>query len=64
MVWKDYSLRPDHFLVCCMECSRVKMASGEWVAIPPALGRTFHLSLITQLSHGLCPECRAKLAED
>jgi hypothetical protein len=51
--------RPDHLVTCCAYCSRLRVTTGEWVAIPPNLRSTVYRSRELSVSHSICPECMA-----
>jgi hypothetical protein len=52
---------PEHLLPVCAYCSRVRDQDGDWVEIPSAVARRFHLDSGPQVTHGVCPACLAKL---
>jgi hypothetical protein len=57
--------RSDERVTVCSWCKRVD-AAGEWVEVELAVSRLglFDSPLMPQLSHGMCPECAAKVLAD
>jgi hypothetical protein len=51
---------PDHVVVCCAYCARVRTPDGQWGAIPAGLSQAVHQSPVVRLSHGFCPDCLAR----
>jgi hypothetical protein len=51
---------PDHVVVCCAYCARVRTPDGQWGAIPASLSQAVHQSPMVRLSHGFCPDCLAR----
>ena len=49
------------FLGLCAYCGRVRLPGGEWEEIPPTVTRRFHLNSGPQVTHGVCPDCFAKV---
>jgi hypothetical protein len=49
------------FLAICSYCGRVRLPGGTWEQIPPAVTRRLHADAGPQLTHGICPDCFAKL---
>jgi hypothetical protein len=48
---------PEHMLVCCIYCGRVRTLEGDWMVLPPGVRRRRRLDI----SHGACTECLAEL---
>jgi hypothetical protein len=49
------------FLALCAYCGRVRLPGGDWEQISPAVARRFHIDSGPQVTHGVCPECFAKV---
>jgi hypothetical protein len=49
------------FLALCAYCGRVRLPGGQWEEIPLAVARRFHLDSGPQVTHGVCPDCFARL---
>jgi hypothetical protein len=49
------------FLALCAYCGHVRVPGGEWEEIPRAVARRFHIDSDPQVTHGVCPDCFAKL---
>jgi hypothetical protein len=52
---------PQRFLALCSYCGRVRLPGGSWEEIPTALTRRLYTDTGPQLTHGICPDCFAKL---
>jgi len=59
-VWSAVRARPDHIVVCCYYCARVRTPNGEWTAVPMGLSNALQQSLCVNFSHGICPDCMAR----
>jgi hypothetical protein len=57
--------RSDERVTLCSWCKRVD-AAGEWVEVELAVSRLglFDSPLMPKLSHGMCPECAARVLAD
>jgi len=55
--------RSGEFLTICSWCKRILLAGGEWAEVEVAVSRLdlFGMSLLPQLSHGVCGECMGKI---
>jgi hypothetical protein len=54
---------PDLFMSCCAYCSRMRIQTGEWVAIPAGVGTLLRDRNVPFLSHGVCPGCLDSLID-
>lgn len=55
-LWKACYPAPDHFLVCCAYCTRIRTLDGDWVPAPTLLRGTRSVDI----SHGACQDCLAQ----
>jgi len=51
----------ERFLALCSYCGRVRLPGGKWEEIPATVTRRFHLNSGPQVTHGVCPDCFAKV---
>ena len=53
------SVSPDHIVVTCAYCERVRDPQGSWGAIPSYVSKALHrrISNVLRLSHTICPDC-------
>jgi hypothetical protein len=58
-VWRESGKHPDHILVCCAYCARLRRDTGEWVAIPTQMSEALHHPPAS-VSHSFCPDCLAR----
>jgi hypothetical protein len=49
------------FLSVCAYCGRVHIPGANWEEIPPTVARRFHIDSGPQVTHGVCPDCFAKV---
>jgi len=57
--------RSQSFLCLCGWCKRVEAGANDWVEVEEAIRRLtlFRAAVLPQLTHGICPTCRAHLYE-
>jgi len=54
--------RSNDFLTLCSWCKKVKLPEGAWVDVEAAAQRLeLFLGVAPQLTHGVCPSCKAAL---
>ena len=51
---------PEHVVICCAYCARVRTPDGQWGTIPASVSQAVHRSPAVRLSHGYCPDCLAR----
>lgn len=52
------------FLALCAYCGRVRDDTGNWLEIPVAVARRFHLDSGPPVTHGAWPDCFTKSNRD
>lgn len=63
--WLDRTVaRSREFVTMCSWCGRVTLPAGEWVEIEQAIERhrAFQGAAVPRLTHGICPDCLAKMS--
>jgi hypothetical protein len=58
--WTEAVARPNHLLVCCAYCWRMRRDSGEWVEVPAEVSEALQHVPSAEISHSFCPECIAR----
>jgi len=51
---------PDHLIVCCSYCGRLRAGNSAWVEIPAGIGATLQWAHGVTVSHGMCPTCMGR----
>jgi hypothetical protein len=55
--------RSNEFLVMCSWCKQIRHPQGRWIEVEEAVEQLglFSLDTLPTLSHGMCPDCHAKV---